>query len=398
MKWTNPGHQYAVFSKKKKIYLYGAGECGNAHLEYLRKNSLIRMLDGFLDRDPGKQIDGVCGYPVINPSVVFESVTDDHIVFLCIRDADIRHRIRRRLETAGHFYGFDFFDLLEEPQLFEKIYPIVLAYNFGEVKLSSSCCIPSTLCNLNCRDCLNFTPYIRKFVSRPLNEVCRDEDLFFQWVNRVDRFQISGGEPLLYKDLPSLIEYLGVHYRDRMGVFEVVFNGTVVPGEDVCRKIKDYDMRVILDDYRQSIPQQLDHRKEIIASFERFDISWVDNAVPEWFSLDIENTDNSNLSDGELTEYFDFCGNPWHYYQDGKLYSCNFAAFAMNAGLISCSENDCFDFNQPRTKENEIRLFEFANNFTEKGYVDFCKRCAGWASFNHRPRVPVAVQTERKDG
>jgi hypothetical protein len=65
----------------------------------------------------------------------------------------------------------------------------------------------------------------------------------------------------------------------------------------------------------------------------------------------------------------------------------------MKAGLNVESENDYFDLRNI-TSENKKELVEFRMGYTENGYVDFCRRCAGWCTINKKP-VPVAKQLKR---
>ena len=63
------------------------------------------------------------------------------------------------------------------------------------------------------------------------------------------------------------------------------------------------------------------------------------------------------------------------------MYACNFARFAEKTGLHKEPEESSFDFtrmDESRKKE----LLEFTLNYNERGYVELCKRCAGWASIN----------------
>ena len=98
-------------------------------------------------------------------------------------------------------------------------------------------------------------------------------------------------------------------------------------------------------------------------------------------------------SEDEMIAYYDYCNLPWHNFENGKMYSCNFAHSAMKAGLIGESDNDSYDFRN-MTEEKKPELLEFLLGYTEKGYVDFCRNCLGWDVHN-KNRVPVAVQVEQ---
>ncbi|MCI8512374.1 MAG: FkbM family methyltransferase [Lachnospiraceae bacterium] len=81
--------------KDKPILLYGAGEDAKANLHYFEKDA---RFSGFCDRDPQKQTEGVCGYPVRSPEELIAEDTDSSIVISTHRGLA---EIRRFLQTNG---------------------------------------------------------------------------------------------------------------------------------------------------------------------------------------------------------------------------------------------------------------------------------------------------------
>lgn len=398
MKWKNKGHQFdelgKIFEQRNSIYIYGAGIGGK---DFFEKIEWLNIIDSFIDQDKEKQKNGFMGYKVYSPEKLFNEKDDRHIIIVAICSEADNQRIMERLMNSGYIKGVNCFfadEFLGELGVRSYYLPIYSLYAKNKVVVPSFCCIPSTLCNLNCKHCLNFTPMLTKFENRDLKEVCRDIDLLFKWVDYTFRFQISGGEPLLYKNFNQLVEYIGENYRERIDVFETILNGTIVPDADACRCMKKYNMKIYLDNYTKSIPENLNKRKEIIEKLNSYEIEWIDNSVEVWFNLDIENTDNSSMSNDELISYFDTCNNPWNCYEKGKIYACNFARFAEKANINREDKNDYFDLNT-LTSEKRKDLIEFILNYNEKGFVDFCKNCAGWASINTK-FVPVAVQSNKR--
>jgi len=399
MKWTNKGHQFDELgnhlAKRNRIYIYGAADAGADALSLIDRYRFGELVDGFVDRSEEKQRSGFLGKPVYSPDVLFKEHDEGHIIVPAFINEKLTGWVRARLIQAGYMENWDFFPVEKFiPHYNDPFLPVLAMYAQNRFIITSICCIPSTRCNLNCRDCLNFTPYLPHFEDRPLEEVCADVDLLFQWLDYTYRFQISGGEPLLYPWFKELAAYIGERHRNKIDVFETVLNGTVVPSDEVCEVMAAYDMTVYLDDYRESIPARLDRREEILRRLESHHVRWVDNAVEKWFSLDIFHTDNSAMTEEALTEYFDFCNIPWHCYENGRMYTCSFARFAMKAGLNPEESNDYFDFTQ-MTEDRKRELLEFSLNYTEKGYTEFCKRCAGWGDNINRKPIPVAVQAAR---
>lgn len=394
MKWNNKGHQFdeigKCFLKRNRIYIYGASDVGQAFYKMLEKAHLSNLVDGFIDRNTEKQKNGFLGLSVKSPDILYETHEEHHIIIVAMLEPH-QQQVVSRLIRAGYIENLEFFLSAKFVAKLNEIYlPVYTMYVTNKLIVSSACCIPSNVCNLKCRDCLNFTPYIKQFECRELDEVCQDVDMFFRWIDFTFRFQISGGEPLLYPDLKGLIEYIGINYRDKIDVFETVLNGTIIPSDDVCESMSKYHMTVILDNYTKEIRTDLNHRDEIIQKLEKHCVNWVDNTVDEWFDLDIFHTDNSNMNDKELTAYYDKCSNPWHFYEKGKIYACNFARFATKVGLNEELESGYFDLTG-LTEAKKIELLEFLLNYNDLGYVQLCKKCAGWAGCNPN-KVPVAVQ------
>mgnify|MGYP005761135195 FL=1 len=350
-------------------------------------------LAGFVDRRYAEMPEGYQGYPVYAPSILFEQYDESHLILVASGELH-DSKIIKRLIQAGYVENLDFFYWKNFYfDLNDISVPLYAMYTQNRLLVSSTCVIPSTACNLRCRHCLNFTTYLPSFENRDLEVVCKDIDLLFQWIDYTGRLQISGGEPLLYPNLNDLIIYIGEHYRNKIHIFEIVFNGTIIPSEQLCQSMKKYDMTVYLDNYTESIDAKLNRREEMIALFNQYDLNWIDNTVPEWFDLDIFQTDNSGMNEQNLIEYFDMCNNPWHYFEDGKMYACNFARFAMKTGLHEEGKESYYDFTQMNESKKK-ELLEFTLNYNELGYVQLCKRCAGWADMNPN-KVPVAIQ--RKD-
>lgn len=395
MKWNKKGHQFdtigKIFRKRNKIFIYGAAEYGKYVYEYLSKAGLSDVIDGFVDRNLKKQSSGgYMGKPVYSSSLLFETHEEDHIIIVATSEKSSK-QIMERLIRAGYMENGECFIWNKFLANLNDIYlPVYAMYVKNKLVLSSTCCIPSTVCNLRCRDCLNFTPYLKQFEIRDIEEVCKDVDLLFHWIDFTFRFQISGGEPLLYPSFNELAKYIGEYYRNKIDVYETVLNGTIVPSDAACEIMAAYHMTVYLDNYTSEIPKNLNHRVEIINQLEKYQINWIDNSVKEWFDLDLFHTDHSDMNEEELTEYFDTCNNPWHFYENGKMYACNFSRFAMKAGLNEESENGYFDFSK-MNEEKKMELLEFTLNYNNIGYPQLCKKCAGWESINTH-KVPVAIQ------
>ena len=196
---------------------------------------------------------------------------------------------------------------------------------------------------------------------------------------------------MLYKYTADLIEYIDKKYGDRIDTLRTVTNGTVIPNDEVLQKLSMCRVEVTIDDYREAVPNFNKQFDVLIQKFEEYQIRYYVNKVNSWIDLAPERTDYSNWSEELLIKHRDDCSQSWQELRDGKLYSCNYAAYATVAGIAGEQNlEETYDLNLfDCSKKKE--LIEFRLGYTTKGYTNFCKKCRGFTSENSEEVVP-AVQ------
>ena len=377
MKWKNKGHEFDEMGhelqKKKEVFFYGAVPMAQDLIELVEWLApYINWKIHVVDRNPEKQKNGLCGYEVLSPEIFFEMNKEDCFVVICTSpgiEKEIRELINGKLEKNIPVYS-------QMEFLYEKL-PVYFVYAHDKVFFPSENMLPSTVCNLNCRDCLNFTPHIKKHHVASLDELKRNVDLFFHAVDFIYLFQITGGEPLLYKDLQLLLEYIDQNYRKQIFRLEIVTNGTVLPSDSLCQYFRDKNIHIVLDDYRKAIPERAEVFVQILEKFSQYQVSFLENCVGQWFRMYIPEQKHPVLSEEELIQKFNVCGTPWCSLRDGKLSVCNYSMYADTAGICKASEDEFFDLDNYKKTDKKV-LVEFRLRYSKKGYTEFCKRCNSW--------------------
>lgn len=388
MKWNNKGHEfdtvYENIKKNSRIYLFGAGEYGREVCALLKNHVHIC---GFLDNSKDKQGKEYCGIEVLAPEQV--SAEEEGIcVILCISPND-RKPVIHQLMAHGFCYNQNLFTM-------EVYLSVYYAYALNQLYFPSVSFLPSTRCNLNCEACLNFTPYMEHFDERPWSQITADVDVFFQSVDYIMLFHISGGEPMLYPKIGELIEYIDVNYREKIHILKTVTNGTVLPGEDLVKKLAEHKVVLTVDDYREAVPESAGTFDKLLRRLETFGVQYEINRVDQWIDLDPLNTHHEEWSEERLGKKFDGCHVPWQELRARRLYSCNYASYAAVAGLCQEQPGDSYDltlYEKSQVKE----LMEFRMGYNEKGYVEFCRHCSGYVDLNPNIVKP-AVQAKRRKG
>ena len=376
MKWENKGHEYdnmyENICNKEGFYLFGAGDYGT-QFECAFRNEI--NIIGYIDNDPlkqGKRINGIFCYSLEE----IELENNQGIIVTMSQIARVKPV--EQLRDRGYISRKDYF-IIEE---FTSVYNV---YKYDKVYFSTISFLPSTACNLNCKHCLNFNPFAKKFYIREWDDLVKDS-----CVDHIMLFHVSGGEPFIYKHTADLIEYIDKNYGDRIDTLRTVTNGTQVPKDQVLEKLAKCNIEITVDDYREAVPQFNDRFAQLIMKLEEYNIRYYINKVDSWIDLAPEITDYSNRSDEELIKHRDSCNQSWQELRDGKLYSCNYAAYATVAGIAGEQDvEETYDLTQ-YTPSKKKELVEFRLGYTTKGYTYFCKKCRGFTDHNNEKVKPAA--------
>ena len=380
MKWTNRGHEfdklYEVITAKKSFYLFGAGDYGR---QFHRAFQNELNLSGFIDNDEKKQgniIENLMCYSLNDISF------RDDIGIIVTMSQIARTEPITQLLRQGYQKDKDFF-------IIEEFISVYYVYKYNKVYFSSISFVPSTVCNLKCRHCLNFNPFAKKYYVREWKDLIEDVNTFFDCVDHIMLFHVSGGEPLLYKYTADLIEYIDKHYGDRIDTLRLVTNGTIVPSEEILEKLSHCDVEITVDDYRDAVPQYNEKFDELLCKLNEYKIRYYINKVDSWFDLAPVRTDYSNMKEEELIQHRTECNQSWQELRGGKLYNCNYAAYATVAGIAGEQDlEEAFDLRE-FTEDLKKELVEFRLGYTQKGYTNFCKKCRGFTLENTEEVMPA---------
>lgn len=385
MKWKYPGHEfdhvYDNMSKKRRFYLFGAGDYGRQFARIMKDE--IELV-AFIDNKESKQGQAIEGLPCVALSEVKK--TEETAIILTVSQMQ-RGEIIEQLVRAGWNRDIDFF-IIEE---FLSLYHV---YKYDKVYLSSISFLPSTACNLHCAACLNFNPYAKQFYVRSWEQIKSDIDTFFACVDHIMLFHVSGGEPFLNKLLPDVIGYLDAQYGNRIDTLRTVTNGTVVPSDELCMRLAKTHVEVTVDDYRDAVPEYRENFKNLLAQFDKYHIPYFVNKADEWIDLMPMQADFSDKDDLWLQHHFDQCCQSWQELRDGKLYSCNYDAYATVAGINPPQDAEVYDL-ASFTSDKRKELVEFRLGYNAKGYTNLCRHCMGFGPMNPHI-VDPAVQAERE--
>ena len=242
--------------------------------------------------------------------------------------------------------------------------------------------ITSFRCNLNCKYCNAYIPYLNNKLDRSNDKIMEGAERFFKIVDSVEYFTVTGGEPFLYKDLPNLFERL-LPYKDRFEKLQIITNGTIVPSNevlDVLKKFGDKFYTIYIDNYGKELSKKI---PEIEAVLKENDLPYyirdycTKNAYcGGWVDMGDMYSELHTME--EAQELYEKCAVPkWGFCSiiaDDIWYPCDSVFRRLDLGQ-KVDPSDYIDFTDT-TLTIEQQREKFRRIYDEK-CLESCKYCNG---------------------
>lgn len=395
MKWKNKYHEFEetaqeiVFNfknKKETFYIFGAGIIGK---ELLKVVGHFGCFDGFIDNSEEKIKSGYLNRKVIG----FKEYLDHDLNGMIIVAASENNEklIEKELVGSGKIHGKDFYFYSE---FMNYYFPILCAYHYKKVFLHLAQISLTERCTLKCEKCAHACHLVDiRSNDMELEEVYDSLDTFFSKVDFIKEFVLIGGEPLLYAELDKAIKYVGERYREKIGVFSITTNATIVPNDQVLEQSRKYDVWFRISNYSVQIPKMAIAQEKLIQKLKERSVEYI-LEKPEhlWRDYGFDSVDHGN-DEKKLMSVFDGCKTVCREIRKNKFYYCVSARAVSENANKNIGQTDYLDFNKLSPKSYLYEILEFNLGFSEKGYLDMCRYCHGSEAYKYP--VPAAKQVER---
>ncbi len=390
MKWENKGHEFDSDAEKiiqgfkdhgEKVYLFGAGKIG---YEIGLAMERYHVLGGFIDNNPEKQKEKLLDEHVLSVEQYLKKQNRGWIVVTVAGNRG--NEIEDQLTDLGLSKGIDFFHYED---FTTYIFPILSFYKFGMLYTDITQISLTERCTLKCRNCAHGC-YAVGADSKDLSieEVYDSADYFFKYVDCVREFVLIGGEPLLYRKLDDVIQYIGEKYRDKMVLFSITSNGTIIPEKKVLEMCRKYHVLFRISNYSSTIKWLPEKYEQLQKVLEDSGVQYsMGSPERQWMDYGFETVCREDQE--EITRVFDSCKTPCREIRGNKYYYCVMArSVAENLGFNVGKE----DYLNLKNIENKKVFFEFNMGYSEKGYLDMCGHCRGSEAVEYP--IPVAEQAK----
>lgn len=366
-----------------KFSIFGAGIFGGDLYNLLNHYNLFEC---FIDNNINLQKEGYKGEKVLSVEQFFLKKKNSLIVIAASeKNTEV---IKKRLEEKGLQYNKDFFVY---NKFLDRIFPIIAYKLFNQSFINLSQICVTERCTLKCKKCAHACYAVaRDKEDLSFDQVKNSADIFFSKVDYIHEFVLIGGEPLLYAQLPQTVEYIGSRYRNKINIFSITSNGTIIPSEELLAVCKKYNVLFRISNYSNSISRLENQYKKLQQIFETNGVNYrIGEKETTWMDYGFEYY-RRDCSDEELIQVFDACHTPCHEIRENRFYYCVMARSVSENLALNVGQNDYLNFEELTRENGKRELLEFVLGYSEKGYLDMCRYCHGAEC--HLYPIPAAEQ------
>lgn len=260
-----------------------------------------------------------------------------------------------------------------------------------------------TQCNLNCKGCSQFTPYITRHRYHSAAAVKQNLDRYFAVFDYVKDLILVGGETMLYRELGEICAYIEERFADRYHTLKIFTNGLIVPDRTVLEILgRTKGVHVYISDYTCSLEKS---QEGLMGALRECRVPYTLNtgfgqsSTYQWFDLGDPRL-RKTTDEKQTRQKFERCSLVCQNLTDGKVCYC-VPACAAAMGNITVLDDagmwlDLEKLKQmPRTKQAET-VGRFQLGFMEKGCLEFCFYCNGYGKDVNAHYIRAGEQWEEE--
>ena len=220
----------------------------------------------------------------------------------------------------------------------------------------------------------------------------------FSIIDYVERFQLSGGEPLIHKDFAEILEN-ALNYSSQFGFLGIFSNGTIVPDKETIEVINKFGdkskVKFFISHYGEhskKVPEIENILSQNNINYEVKIYHGENQHFDGW--VDYGNYEKQNYNEEELVSLFNDCaanriGGIWSC-RYGEIHRCTRSASGTDLGAIPKIKGDYIDLFADISDNEQKEMLRLLIN---KPYITACSYCTGNFGTNDvTKRFPAAEQ------
>ena len=241
------------------------------------------------------------------------------------------------------------------------------------IDLTYCCFIINSICNLSCRDCVQYMPNYPASArgNVPFEIISRDIDRFFEMVDSVGTISVMGGETFMHPDISKIACKFAE--KDNFGFVSFPTNGLYPIKPEQLEGIKDPRIIIAFGYY---LHRATEEQKEIyfrnVELVKQYKIAYTESIVlPSW--IETCKLNKRDVDEEYMTRLKQGCNLPARNLQvkNGKVHICDKGVAIYNMGIADYS-TDYLDLTQNITNR---QLRDEFRKFNERPFYYSCGHC-----------------------
>lgn len=365
----------------EEIIVYGFGRVAQRNIKKLKQDFRIKYI---IDNNPALGIYSYEGIPVQKLDAVKEELRKYKII---VPTSTLAYdSISKDLKPLGLEEYKDYCRL-------EEFLPEWYWKYRNQVCVSQIFSTVTSRCTFKCKYCSMLMTHYTEHYDYKVQDIIEDFDCLFRRLDYLCSYYVIGGEPLINKDLPEILETVYEKYGNKIGYMQIITNGSIVPNEELIRVLKKCNVCVRVSDYTHAIPYNK-KLQEVINCLKKNDIEYAISKYETWANLGFpEKIEPIGDTKEELRCHMLNCAKGCHSMNDKKLYFCGLLYASEKIGLYQLQPGDYVDLTKSSGDEitDKEEILKYFLGDVQNGYISLCKICRGQGTDNPF-MIPVAEQ------
>ena len=214
----------------------------------------------------------------------------------------------------------------------------------GQIILPSTSIMLTDFCTLRCKLCLAYIPYYKEKSHLLIEDVKMIFNNYFQIIDTVEKFSLTGGEPLLNPDLNEILKEI-IKYEDKI-TKEIILitNGTIMFSEETLKIMKDITKLKVIINYYGEISIYSAKNKRMLDEYKINNILYTEDNRYGWIDCRDHSLKHPSIMEREQqAKQCAFFQGKKYVIHKGKLFTCTRASYRIQEDLIPYTEEDFID-------------------------------------------------------
>lgn len=257
-----------------------------------------------------------------------------------------------------------------------------------KLHLTNASLVITLRCTLKCKLCTAQVPYYDIPPHYSFETIRSAIKNFFKVVEKVDKLTINGGEALTHPQLPEILDEVAA-YQSRIGLLEILTNGTVLPKGNLLGKLRDYHVDILVNNYGAHLSTKI---PELVQAFQEYGIVYRlrdQNEESRYFGgwVDISDLSLKDRPEADTKALFAKCVYPGAFrcfaiFGD-KAYICGVYKRCADLGTIPDNPDEYVDFSDFSSDSDEQKIKKI-KDFYNRDFFSSCRYCDGFCSDSPR--------------